>query len=1263
MGTESFNALRRIAGTALLLLFGLCYCAGAGAQTTPSAVVTGPVTGVATHPATWGDVWETAISSEGDLVVLDFQNGALYEFPANGGAMITLAGPGLLASGGWTNMGVAIDPWNNLWVGQNWNANLLRVPYDPVNHTWNLSGPNATIYTWQTFNNMGVYSPNWFQAGAIAISPNVTNGTATIVVSAENVPAIYSYSIDSNGNFSNPNIIINSMQARAKSLAMDSAGNIYFIEDGGASGVLRIPAGTVGLATESGLTRVDPNISNPGGVAVDAAGNVYMGDNNGGVYLVPNENGMPNPADAMMLSTAPAEANVDFDTARGIMYIPTTPGGSGGWNGINDIAAITLNNVNLGAVAVGSQGTAATVNYAFSTSVTPSQFAIEESGSTTPDFAVASGGTCATGTAYAAQGTCSVNVTLSPHAAGSLSGKLLMLDAQNNILASIGLYGVGQAPAIAATPALESTIGSNFVTPGEVATDAMGNVYVADAGLGQVLMYAPGSSASVSIGTGLKAPTGVAVDGAGDVYIADSGNVYEVPNTPSGLNAAGQMTLKTGLSTGATLAVDDLNHLYIADTSNSRVVELGNPGGSFGYSSQMETDLTTGFTAPTAVAVDSSDNLYVADSGNLIEVQPSSGTQSTLLTGLGTIAGLAVDPSGAVYASMAGGTVRIPSIGGTLNQGSQTMEATSVTQPAGLALDKSGNLYIADGVGENIHMVSVDSALNFGLQSSSTTLADNLLNIGNAPLMVNSFTSTDAEDFSAEGCSSSVDSGSSCSASVTLNPGPGVQGSISSVISIQSNAANSPVDIDASATGAALAGSNTAIAVSSSANVLSIPVTVTVTPASGTGVPTGSVVVSVDGGNSTTGTLSGGTVTVTFSAITAGSHTFSAQYVGDRTYGSSTASTTGTVAKGTVTFQIPEPPTYSLDIQDQDEPYDGSLESYYTNYVVSVSGAPGLPATGLVDFMQGSDSLCPDVDSPTEGIGDPLGASTPGQVIFLPGCLPITNNSSSPNELTQQTITSIVYAGDANYLPATATTTTAGNPMIFQLLRQPSVSISPSPGTLTISSGTGSATLSVASVLGYGVSTNGNYPSSTSTLNLNNYTLPVTFACQGLPAYATCSFSGGNYTDLNGVLHTDEFVIDTDPSRPVSVTVTINTNISTGAVASNGPHAIPGSFVAVYGLGLFGLLLGGGRKWRKSRILGVICLLVLSGAFLGMTACSTSSIATSNSTTTPTGSYAVSITAQQVGSIVVTGSNGLPETVYGSENQMSLPYTLNVTVK
>jgi hypothetical protein len=213
--------------------------------------------------------------------------------------------------------------------------------------------------------------------------------------------------------------------------------------------------------------------------------------------------------------------------------------------------------------------------------------------------------------------------------------------------------------------------------------------------------------------------------------------------------------------------------------------------------------------------------------------------------------GLAVDASGAVYISSANsGTLRIPYLSGALNPGAQTVIAASVTNPAGLALDKAGNVYLADATAENLHMVSIDGTVNVGSPALGTpgTGTVQVLNIGNSPLTVSGFLSSDAEDFSATGCAAPVNPAATCTVDITMNPGPGQQGPLSSTIAIQGNEANLPV-VDAVGIGPGLALSKSNISVASTASVLSTPVTVTVSAASGSDVPvpTGTVVVSVDG--------------------------------------------------------------------------------------------------------------------------------------------------------------------------------------------------------------------------------------------------------------------------------------------------------------------------------------------------------------------------------------------------------------------------------
>jgi len=81
----------------------------------------------------------------------------------------------------------------------------------------------------------------------------------------------------------------------------------------------------------------------------------------------------------------------------------------------------------------------------------------------------------------------------------------------------------------------------------------------------------------------------------------------------------------------------------------------------------------------------------------------------------------------------------------------------------------------------------------------------------------------------------------------------------------------------------------------------------------------------------------------------------------------------------------------------------------------------------------------------------------------------------------------------------------------------------------------------------------------------------------------------------------------------------------------------------------------------------VVCLLLCGGAIAGITACSTKTLGSTSVTgVTPAGSYWVTVTAKETGSMIVTTnagkSNAQSFTVYGNGNDISLPYTINVTV-
>jgi hypothetical protein len=224
------------------------------------------------------------------------------------------------------------------------------------------------------------------------------------------------------------------------------------------------------------------------------------------------------------------------------------------------------------------------------------------------------------------------------------------------------------------------------------------------------------------------------------------------------------------------------------------------------------------------------------------------------------------------------------------------------------------------------------------------------------------------------------------------------------------------------------------------------------------------------------------------------------------------------------------------------------------------------------------------------------------------------------------------------------------------------------------------ATLTLTSILGYGYAGRGS--------TLNNYSTPLNLQCNGLPAYATCTFTYSapvasdpnptgvacaagvpGYCAVNvgptpGIILSSGSACDLSNGciGPGTVTVTINTNVSTGAVTSSRLRTDPGSFAfaAMFGFGLLGLAFR--RKARRwSGFLLLACLLLCGGGMFGITACGTTNLSPASTTVTPAGTYNVTVTAKEAGFIPVTVSGGT-QTVYGNGNQMSLPYTIPVTI-
>jgi hypothetical protein len=301
--------------------------------------------------------------------------------------------------------------------------------------------------------------------------------------------------------------------------------------------------------------------------------------------------------------------------------------------------------------------------------------------------------------------------------------------------------------------------------------------------------------------------------------------------------------------------------------------------------------------------------------------------------------------------------------------------------------------------------------------------------------------------------------------------------------------------------------------------------------------------------------------------------------------------------------------------------------------VIASAGTP----TGTVTFMDGSSPIC---GSNLTGAPAQVTLDANGYASFYADCLSVPSGNNPTTLVATHTITG-VYSGDSNYTGFTSSAVT------FKVLRNPSVTITSSPTALNVTAGsTASANLTLTSLLGYGVAGEGD--------PIRNYSLPLALECSGLPAHSTCSFSSSS--------------ISVTPTTPGTATVTIQTNVpvgtSTASVQGGGKSSF--AYAALFGIGFLGLLAGDKGKNRR-RYFALLCILALGGVFAGITACSTSSFtqASTDSLKTPAGTYAVTITAQQVGSVQVpsaTDPSGYT-TVHGSHDQISLPFTVNVTVK
>jgi uncharacterized protein (TIGR03437 family) len=243
-----------------------------------------------------------------------------------------------------------------------------------------------------------------------------------------------------------------------------------------------------------------------------------------------------------------------------------------------------------------------------------------------------------------------------------------------------------------------------------------------------------------ALSANLNTPSAAACDNSGNVYtvlrgaaevvrIDSQGIVWLFAGGGSGVD--GGPAVSAELGGPAALAVDSTGAVYIVD--GNRVRRVGANGiitafagtGTAGYNGDGGPALNAEFNSPSAIAFDNSGNLYIADTGNNVirEVTTDGNIKTFAGTGMKTYggddgpplqasfnapAGVAVDSSGDVYIADTGNNLireviassgLIQRIAGvTTTTGGNSTKAIDATLygPTFLALDSAGNLYLVE---------------------------------------------------------------------------------------------------------------------------------------------------------------------------------------------------------------------------------------------------------------------------------------------------------------------------------------------------------------------------------------------------------------------------------------------------------------------------------------------------------------------------------------------------------------------------------------
>lgn len=451
-------------------------------------------------------------------------------------------------------------------------------------------------------------------------------------------------------------------------IAADSAGNVFFADQ---NSIVRLDAitntlsmvvgnGTTGYSGDNGPA-TSAQLNNPGGLALDPAGNIYIADSGNNVIRKVSHG---------VITTLAGNGTAGNPCANG-------PAASTGVNGATWLAVDSAGNVYVSEPA--------------------NNCVLKVSNGQITSAA----GTGKSG--YTGDSNLAVNATLHKPAGVAVDsgGNLYIADSSNGVVREVTIVNgiihtfAGDGSCCVFSGDNGEAINAELNFPTGLAVDSSGNLYIVDslnyrirevssgiittvAGGGKAVPGDGGPAISASLGS----PSSVAVDSASDIYIGDPGS--------ASIREVAHGTISTIAGNGSN-----------GDNGPATSAQLG--------------------TSVDALVLDTAGNLYISASLDIREVSRAAGTITTFL-GLGEVAkavgnescyaqatrGLAFNSAGNLFVSysefcrifeVSGGMLSIFAGTGAQEQNQNGGPALEIAMsPQGLAIDSAGNTYFADAV-------------------------------------------------------------------------------------------------------------------------------------------------------------------------------------------------------------------------------------------------------------------------------------------------------------------------------------------------------------------------------------------------------------------------------------------------------------------------------------------------------------------------------------------------------------------------------------